>query len=123
MSSLLEQLPKSKEDSPKIVFTPYKDETEMSDIMNLVQVDFSEPYNIYTYRYFIHNWPQLCFLAREGVGGSICGAIVCKLDAHKKVVRRGYIAMLAVDKQLRKQGIGKELVRSYSLNTIRDTLI
>ena len=66
---------------------------------------------------------KLCFLAREGVGGSICGAIVCKLDAHKKVVRRGYIAMLAVDKQLRKQGIGKELVRSYSLNTIRDTLI
>ena len=24
--------------------------------MDVVQVDFSEPYNIYTYRYFIHNW-------------------------------------------------------------------
>ena len=39
--------------------------TWQSEIINLVQSDFSEPYNIYTYRYFIHNWPQLCFLARE----------------------------------------------------------
>ena len=37
MSSLLEQLPKSKEDSPKIVFTPYKDETEMrKGLTNLI---------------------------------------------------------------------------------------
>ena len=37
MSSLLEQLPKSKEDSPKIVFTPYKDETEMrKGLANLI---------------------------------------------------------------------------------------
>lgn len=33
------------------------------------------------------------------------GAIVCKLDAHRKV-RRGYIAMLAVDENYRKQHIG-----------------
>ena len=79
--------------------------------MSLVQIDFSEPYNIYTYRYFIHNWPQLCFLAREKGTEVIVGAIVCKLDQHKKIIRRGYIAMLAVDQRLRKRGIGKELVR------------
>lgn len=33
------------------------------------------------------------------------GAIVCKLDTHRKV-RRGYIAMLAVDENYRKQHIG-----------------
>ncbi|CAG5107530.1 Oidioi.mRNA.OKI2018_I69.chr1.g3371.t1.cds [Oikopleura dioica] len=41
----------------------------------------------------------------------VIGAIVCKLDRHKNIIRRGYIAMLAVDKRYRKRGIGKELVR------------
>ena len=35
------------------------------------------------------------------------GAIVCKLDMHKNMVRRGYIAMLAVEKEYRRQKIGK----------------
>ena len=35
------------------------------------------------------------------------GAIVCKLDLHKKVIRRGYIAMLAIDERYRRRGIGK----------------
>lgn len=41
----------------------------------------------------------------------IKGAIVCKLDQEKNLVRRGYIAMLAVDPSMRKRGIGRELVR------------
>ena len=39
------------------------------------------------------------------------GAIVCKLDYHKKVVKRGYIAMLAVDSKFRKRAIGSTLVQ------------
>lgn len=38
------------------------------------------------------------------------GAIVCKLDLHRDT-RRGYIAMLAVDENFRKRGIGSTLVR------------
>lgn len=34
------------------------------------------------------------------------GAIVCKLDKHRGAVQRGYIAMLAVDKDFRKKKIG-----------------
>ena len=34
------------------------------------------------------------------------GAIVCKLDIHRYNSRRGYIAMLAVDKNYRKRRIG-----------------
>ena len=37
----------------------------------------------------------------------IVGAIVCKLDEHKKGSYRGYIAMLAVDKNHRRKKIGK----------------
>ncbi len=45
-----------------IRYVEYKDETQMPLIMNLITKDLSEPYSIYTYRYFIHNWPYLCFL-------------------------------------------------------------
>ena len=45
------------------------------------------------------------------MGNECVGAIVCKLDYHKKVVKRGYIAMLAVDSKYRKLKIGSTLVR------------
>jgi len=95
--------------SPNITYLSYTDETQMPLIMRLIQKDLSEPYSIYTYRYFIHNWPQLCFLAMAGQ--ECVGAIVCKLDLHKKVSRRGYIAMLAVDQGFRKRKIGSTLVK------------
>ena len=92
-----------------ISFIQYRDETQMPLIMRLIQKDLSEPYSIYTYRYFIHNWPNLCFLAMAD--GDCVGAIVCKLDLHKKVTKRGYIAMLAVDSNYRKRRIGSTLVK------------
>lgn len=45
-----------------IDFIVYESEVQMPDIMRLITKDLSEPYSIYTYRYFIHNWPKLCFL-------------------------------------------------------------
>jgi ribosomal protein S18 acetylase RimI-like enzyme len=45
------------------------------------------------------------------IGGECVGAMVCKLDFHKKVVKRGYIAMLAVDSRHRKKKIGSTLVK------------
>ena len=43
---------------------------------------------------------------------NVCvGAIVCKLDIHRKVIHRGYIAMLAVDVKYRQRKIGSNLVR------------
>lgn len=45
-----------------IQYVSYTSELQMPDIMHLIQKDLSEPYSIYTYRYFIYNWPKLCFL-------------------------------------------------------------
>ncbi|KAJ8410139.1 hypothetical protein AAFF_G00201200 [Aldrovandia affinis] len=92
-----------------IQYVRYQSELQMPDIMRLITKDLSEPYSIYTYRYFIHNWPQLCFLAM--VRQECVGAIVCKLDMHKKMFRRGYIAMLAVDSKYRRKSIGTNLVK------------
>lgn len=94
---------------PVIEYLGYESELQMPLIMRIIQKDLSEPYSIYTYRYFIHNWPNLCFLA---MCRDVCvGAIVCKLDQHRIVIKRGYIAMLAVDGRYRKHGIGSTLVR------------
>ncbi|XP_041981527.1 N-alpha-acetyltransferase 30 [Aricia agestis] len=87
----------------------YESELQMPEIMRLIQKDLSEPYSIYTYRYFIHNWPKLCFLATDQ--GKCIGAIVCKLDMHRNAVKRGYIAMLAVDAKYRNRKIGSKLVQ------------
>ncbi|XP_056150934.1 N-alpha-acetyltransferase 30 [Lampris incognitus] len=97
------------EESHGIHYVRYESELQMPWIMRLITKDLSEPYSIYTYRYFIHNWPQLCFLAM--VEQECVGAIVCKLDMHKKMFRRGYIAMLAVDSKHRRKSIGTNLVK------------
>jgi len=47
-----------------IRYIVYESERQMESIMQLITKDLSEPYSIYTYRYFIHNWPKLCFLVR-----------------------------------------------------------
>lgn len=50
------------ENNHGIRYVRYESELQMPWIMRLITKDLSEPYSIYTYRYFIHNWPQLCFL-------------------------------------------------------------
>lgn len=106
------------EHSEKIEIISYESELQMPEIMRLIQKDLSEPYSIYTYRYFIHNWPKLCFLASHE--GKCIGAIVCKLDMHRNNVKRGYIAMLAVDEKYRKKKIGSRLVQKAIRAMIED---
>lgn len=53
---------RAEEESHGIRYVRYESELQMPWIMRLITKDLSEPYSIYTYRYFIHNWPQLCFL-------------------------------------------------------------
>ena len=49
----------------EVEYIVYENELQMPCIMRLIQKDLSEPYSIYTYRYFIHNWPHLCFMVRN----------------------------------------------------------
>lgn len=93
----------------RLTYKVYESELELPSIMKLIQKDLSEPYSIYTYRYFIHNWPKLCYLALYE--NRCVGCIVCKLDIHRQMIKRGYIAMLAVDKDFRKLKIGTTLVQ------------
>lgn len=48
-----------------IEYKQYESELQLPAIIHLIENDLSEPYSIYTYRYFIHNWPNLCFLVKK----------------------------------------------------------
>lgn len=39
-----------------IAYRPYNNESQLESIMGLVQTELSEPYVIYTYRYFLNEW-------------------------------------------------------------------
>jgi peptide alpha-N-acetyltransferase len=81
----------------------YKDEYDLPIVMDLIDRSLSEPYSVFTYRYFLHQWPHLCYLAFDG--SKAIGVIVAKMDDHKGHLR-GYIAMLVVDSTYRGKGLG-----------------
>jgi len=105
-----------------VEYVQYDGERQLQGIINLIAVDLSEPYSIFTYRYFILNWPKLCYLAvvpakpadDDGPAREerIVGCIVCKQEPHRTTgAMRGYIAMLAVHHSMRKRGMGSKLVQ------------
>ncbi|PWZ00654.1 acyl-CoA N-acyltransferase [Testicularia cyperi] len=105
----------------------YSGEHQMDSIIELIEKELSEPYIVYTYRYFVNQWPNLCFLAyarfsevadakvlsEEARKPYPVGVIVCKLDRHLKGSRlmRGYIAMISVRDAWRGRGLAKQLVQ------------
>jgi peptide alpha-N-acetyltransferase len=118
-----------------VVFSTYQGEKQLAELVKLIDKDLSEPYSIFTYRYFLYNWPQLSILAR--VHNKLVGVIICRqeplgatpeetgddgLDAQEhgdKHRWRGYIAMLAVEKQFRHRGIGSQLAHK-AIERMRD---
>ena len=46
----------------RMVIQKYRTEEDLPEIIALISADLSEPYSIYVYRYFIHQWPNLCFV-------------------------------------------------------------
>ncbi|KAL6890209.1 hypothetical protein ACP4OV_008972 [Aristida adscensionis] len=93
----------------EIVYVNYGGEEHLHLVMSLVDAELSEPYSIFTYRYFVYLWPQLTFLAFDAKEGKCVGTVVCKMGEHRGSFR-GYIAMLVVLKPYRGRGIATELV-------------
>ena len=92
----------------KYNLAPYAGEFQIPAIQNLIGENLSEAYSIYVYRYFLHQWPHLCFTA--SIGSEICGIIICKAESKGSKCMRGYIAMLVVRSSEQGQGIATQLV-------------
>jgi len=89
-----------------IIVRPYKGEEEIQSVFKLIDDELSEPYGLFTYRYFMAVCPERCLCAFDG--DRLIGAIVGR-ETSKEGKIKGYIAMLVVIKEYRKQGIGKRL--------------
>ena len=73
---------------------------------------------VFTYRYFLSRFPELCILAVDSTSGKPIGCVVGKIDREEvisngqaKTVPTGYIGMLAVQSSYRRKSIGQTLVR------------
>lgn len=99
--------PEEQVEASQLEYVSYGGEHHLPLIMRLVDQELSEPYSIFTYRYFVYLWPQLSFLAFHR--GICVGTVVCKMGEHRNIFR-GYIAMLVVIKPYRGRGIATELV-------------
>ncbi|KAL4534884.1 hypothetical protein Ndes2526B_g05809 [Nannochloris sp. 'desiccata'] len=98
-------------DKNTVTYRQYKDESEIGVVIDLIGNELSEPYSIFTYRYFLRQWPFLCYLAIDPTTQRCFGCVVSKMDVHRGKMLRGYIGMLTVEKEYRHLGVGSELVR------------
>ena len=121
----------------------YSSEHQLPYIQSLIDRDLSEPYSIYTYRYFINNWPHLALLAlvhlpttsdtnsqpaeaAASATSTYCvGTIICKLSPPAQPtsptsLSRGYLAMLATHHSYRHMGIAWQLVQHVMAVMERD---
>ena len=112
---------------PHLEYTNYTAQAhETSSITRLISNDLTEPYSIFTYRYFLSQWPDLCILcykktdqeynSEKDIVACVVNKIERKTDAHPL---RGYIAMLAVHTNYRYCGIGTELIKR-TIQQMRD---
>ena len=126
---------------PGIKFVNYQDEAQLDAVMRLVSSDLSEPYSIFTYRYFLMRFPELCILAVPEEGGEPVGCVVCKIDtsdgdgvtdvpqqlgggeegtdSQEEPALSGYMGMLAVATDRRGSGIGTALA-TLAIRRMRD---
>ena len=97
-------------DTEGITYSEYKDDSQIEVVKKIMEEYLSEPYPVYTYRYFLSTWPELSILAMKGE--ECIGCIVSKVSPQKNTgMLKGYIAMLAVEKEYRRLGIGRKLVQ------------
>lgn len=100
---------------PNITYIQYDisfEQKYLPQMRALIAKDLSEPYSIYVYRYFLYQWPELCFFAIDDSteDKALVAVVICKLEKHRGGPLRGYIAMLATRETHRGKGLAKTLV-------------
>ncbi|KAA8898812.1 acetyltransferase [Sphaerosporella brunnea] len=92
-------------------YDPSQESVQLDAIRSMISTDLSEPYSIYVYRYFLYQWGDLCYMARDK--SELVGVVVGKLEPHRGPggPLRGYIAMLATKEAYRGRGIATKLVQ------------
>ena len=118
-------------ETPECSFKTYAGNHHRKRIIELMTKYLSEPYPVYTYMYFLDLFPDCTILCydknkkNENNELFICGAVVGNINRKPDKIQ-GYIAMLAVEEEYRKKGLGKKMVellidnfkKEYKVNEI-----
>ena len=103
------------EDS-EFIYKTYPGYIQRQRIIDLMTKYLSEPYPIYTYMYFLDLFPDctiLCYDKNKKIESNntyyVVGAVVGNINRKVNKVQ-GYIAMLAVEEEYRKKGLGRKMV-------------
>ena len=113
------------------IYRTYPGNHQRERIMELMTQYLSEPYPIYTYMYFLDLFPDCTIICYDKNKKNeknelyICGAVVGNINRKPNKIQ-GYIAMLAVEEEYRKKGLGKKMVellidhfkKAYKVNEI-----
>ena len=113
------------------IYKTYPGNHQRERIMELMTQYLSEPYPIYTYMYFLDIFPDCTIICYDKNKKNeknelyICGAVVGNINRKSNKIQ-GYIAMLAVEEDYRKKGLGKKMVellidhfkKAYKVNEI-----
>ena len=113
------------------IYKTYPGNHQRERIMELMTQYLSEPYPIYTYMYFLDLFPDCTIICYDKNNKNeknelyICGAVVGNINRKPNKIQ-GYIAMLAVEEDYRKKGLGKKMVellidhfkKAYKVNEI-----
>lgn len=99
------------DENEEFIYKTYPGEEMIEPIIDIISRFLSEPYPIYTYRYFLNLWPDCticCYDKKKD--NKFIGVVVGNCETKKNNKKQGYIAMLAVENEYRGKGIGKKLV-------------
>lgn len=108
------------------------DKDQLPEILSLITLDLSEPYNLYTIRYFLYSWPWLTHLLYTREHHQLIGVVIGRLtlgktepyaleDERDEKFLEGYIAMLVIHPDFRQHGLGSALVQKLlqSFDSVR----
>ncbi|KAK8791923.1 hypothetical protein WA158_005300 [Blastocystis sp. Blastoise] len=98
-----------------ITISKYSKREELLEIDDYIKDLLSEPYNVYTYLYFIEDVPDFTFIARDQAGKMI-GCVISKIERNGSV-NNGYIGMVCVSEEYRGKKIGVALA-IHSINAM-----
>lgn len=110
-----------------IVYRHYRSEKDLRTVQSLFAQELSEPYQIWTYRYFVEPWPTLTIFAESE--GEIVGCCMANIEIRSKCTKvdkitknpdgphaadastykRGYIGMISVIDAYKRRKIGQRL--------------
>jgi peptide alpha-N-acetyltransferase len=67
----------------EVTYRNFQSEDDLKLIISMIEKELSEPYPIFTYRYFLQKYPQYGIMAYHK--DKCIGCIVSKLDTLKKM--------------------------------------